>query len=60
MAPNDSLLKSTAFGVGLSDELRGGGPVPIGGHKANLSEPLKAVSTQPSYFAAVCATLLGR
>jgi hypothetical protein len=35
----------TAFGKGLSEELRGGGPAPIGGSKANLSEPLAAVST---------------
>jgi hypothetical protein len=49
MNSKQSLLTSTAFGVGLSDELRGGGPVPIGGHKANLSEPLAAVSTQSSH-----------
>jgi hypothetical protein len=34
----------TAYGYGLSEELRGGGPAPIGGAKANLSEALTAVS----------------
>lgn len=30
-----------AFGKGLSEELRGGGPPSVGGRKANISGPLQ-------------------
>jgi Ferritin-like domain len=47
------------FGKGLTEDQRGGGPAPLGGRKAHLSEPLQvslsfaphwppAVSTPPS------------
>jgi hypothetical protein len=46
-----------AFGKGLSEEQRGGGPAPLGGRKAHLSEPLQVSISAPLTLQRACHRL---